>query len=312
MNVFSEPSEAAREMTTAPVHTKAAAAVAVIIVTYNSAAVLPGLLDSLSSGLEGIDRYEVIVVDNDSHDLSAEIAEQHSVKAKVIRMGRNAGYAAGINAATDLIAAESDILILNPDIRLSKGCMHHLYKRLRGDKVGIAVPQILNEDGTIAKSLRREPSLLTVWADSLLGSKIAASLGLGEIVATPQLYRRGGAVEWATGAALAVSGLARRTVGLWDESFFLYSEEVDYMERARRAGLQITYEARARAVHIGGEYHANPYLSALMTANRIHYYRRHHGPLATMLFRLAIVVGETMRFALGPGHRAALWAALSR
>jgi GT2 family glycosyltransferase len=226
-------------------------------------------------------------------------------------MGRNAGYAAGINAATTLIAEESDILILNPDIRLSKGCMHHLHKWLCWEKIGIAVPQILNEDGTIATSLRREPSLLTVWSDALLGAKLAAYLGLGEIVAKSQLYRSGGAVEWATGAALAVAARARRTVGLWDESFFLYSEEVDYMERVRRAGLEIAYEARARAVHIGGEYHANPYLSGLMTANRIRYYRRHHGPLATMFFRLAIIVGETMRFALGPGHRAALWAALS-
>ena len=66
----------------------------------------------------------------------------------------------------------------------------------------------------------------------------------------------------------------------------------------------------ARAVHIGGEYRENIGLSALMTSNRIHYYGRHHGSAATFLFRLGIIAGEVIRFGLGPGHRAALSAAL--
>jgi GT2 family glycosyltransferase len=226
-------------------------------------------------------------------------------------MDRNAGYAAGINAAAATLSADTDILVLNPDIRLRRGCVLRLSDRLRQPSVGIAVPQILNEDETLALSLRREPTIVTIWSDALLGTKLAARIGLGEIVADPALYQRGGVVEWATGAALAVSARARRAVGEWDESFFLYSEEVDYMERVRRAGLDIVYDVEARAVHFGGEYHENTFLSALMTANRIRYYRRHHGPLATLVFRLGIIVGEVMRIALSPGHRAALRAALS-
>ena len=71
----------------------------IVIVSYNSALVLPGLLDSLSAGLEGIKKYEIIVADNDSADNSVDIALAHAIRPKVIRMGRNAGYAAGINAA---------------------------------------------------------------------------------------------------------------------------------------------------------------------------------------------------------------------
>ncbi len=287
-----------------------AAPLAVVIVTYNSASVLPGLLDSLPSGLGGIEHCQVIVVDNDSHDDSVQLALSHPVGVKVIRMGRNAGYAAAINAAAETIGADSDLLVLNPDIRLKKGCMLQLSKRLADPSVGIAVPQILEEDETVARSLRREPTLLTIWSDALLGTTLAAQIGLGEIVADPEAYRGGGTVEWATGAAVAISARARMTVGRWDESFFLYSEEVDYLERVRRAGLKIVYEASAQAVHFGGDYHENAYLSALMTANRIRYFRRHHGALATMLFRLGIIVGQTMRFALGAGQRAALHAAL--
>lgn len=284
---------------------------ALIIVTYNSADVLPGLLDSLPDGCAGIDTVEVFVVDNDSRDECVDLALAHPVRPTVISMGRNAGYAAAINAAARCVGHRSNLLILNPDIRLHPGAARALCLRLSDPSVGVAVPQIIAESGDVARSLRREPSMKTAWSDALLGTGLAARLGAGEIVDDPQLYARGGPAEWATGAILAISARARLAVGEWDESFFLYSEEVDYLERVRRCGLTVSYVPGARAVHIGGEYHDNPYLSALMTANRIRYFRRHHGVISTALFRLSIIVGEIMRAPLGPGHRAALRAAFT-
>lgn len=308
-------------MNVVPAGTKAEAASAAggtrrplfaIVVTYNSAEVLPGLLDSLAAGFAGIGRSGVIVVDNDSHDGSADIAAAHPIGPAVIRTGRNAGYAAGINAATRTIEADADILILNPDIRLLPGAAERLSTCLSDPTVGVAAPRMLNEDGSLALSLRREPTLVTAWSDALVGTSIAARLGLGEIVSNPVAYERRSRAEWATGAILAISGPARAVVGEWDETFFLYSEEVDYMERVRRCGLSVTYVPDAEATHFGGEYHNNTFLASLMTKNRIRYFRRHHGAVATALFRLSIIVGETMRFGLGPGHRAAFRAALAR
>lgn len=289
----------------------ATSGLAVVIVTYNSEDVLPGLLDSLREGLLGVARYEVIVVDNDSGDRSVKLAREHPINPRVVEMRRNAGYAAGINAAAAIVDPAMALLVLNPDVRLCSNAAARLLSRLRDPAIGVAVPTIENEDGTVAQSLRREPSLITAWSDALVGTKLAARLGLGEIVADPALYRDGGLVEWATGAALAISAKARFLVGEWDETFFLYSEEVDYMERVRRAGFAVVYDTQARAMHIGGDYHENSFLSALMTTNRIRYFRRHHSALATTLFRLSIVVGETMRLGLGAGHRAAWRAALT-
>ncbi|MBD0415664.1 glycosyltransferase family 2 protein [Tianweitania sp. Rool2] len=283
---------------------------AVVVVTYNSAAVLEGLLDSLPSGLAGAGDFTVYIVDNDSHDESVRIAEAHSVRPVVIRMGRNAGYAAGINAALARLDPLADVLILNPDIRLHPGVGRELRCRLQDRAIGVVVPKIMNDDGSLNRSLRRQPSVVTAWSDALFGSKVAARFNLGEVVADAAVYDRGGAAEWATGAILMIAGHARQLVGDWDESFFLYSEEVDYLERIRHSGLSVFYEPRAKAVHIGGDYQDNAFLSALMTRNRIRYHRRHHGALATALFRLSIIVGETMRFTLGPGHRAALRAAI--
>src|SRR5262245_8178473 len=284
----------------------------IVIVTYNSAAVLPGLLDSLPAGLEGVEHCETIVVDNNSDDDSVDVALAHPTRPRVIRMGRNAGYAAGINAGAATVDSETDLLILNPDIRLLPGAVGLLLARLRDCSVGVAVPRILAEDGTTRWSLRREPSVSTAWTVAILGGTLAARIGNGEMIGDPAMYDREALVEWATGAILVVAARARAIVGDWDESFFLYMEEVDYLRRVRESGFSVVYVPQAQAVHIEGEYSQNPRLSALLAANRIRYHRRHHGPLSTALYRLSIIVGEGLRaFRGAPGHRAALRAALT-
>ncbi len=284
---------------------------AVVTVTYNSRDVLTGFLDSLVGGLAGIEDCEVVVADNASADDSADLALAHRIRPRVVRTGRNGGYSAGINAAIATTSADRDILILNPDIRLMAGTAARLLDELNDSSVGVAVPTIFDEDGSIARSVRREPSLATIWSDSLLGTKIASSIGLGELVSTPALYRDGGAIDWATGAALMVSAPARRAIGAWDESFFLYSEEVDYLRRVRDRGFSVRFVPEAHCVHIGGDYHDNTQLSALMTRNRIRYYRRYHGPVSTEIYRLGLLAEGSLRYALGPGHRAAFKAALT-
>jgi GT2 family glycosyltransferase len=295
-------------MTYQPAHFR----LSIVIVTYNSASVIQGLLDSIPSGLKGIEQVETIVVDNDSADDSVDIALAHPIRPKVISMGRNAGYAAGINAGVATAHPDADLLILNPDIRLLPNAARLLVDRLTEKSVGVAVPRILTEDGTTYWSLRREPSLLTAWTDAILGGTLAGRIGTGEMVGDAATYDREGLVEWATGAIVAVAARARRIVGDWDESFFLYMEEVDYLRRVRECGFSVAYVPQAQAVHIGGEYSENPRLSALLCANRIRYHRRHHGPLSTALFRLSIIVGEGIRAVRGsPGHRAAVRAAVT-
>jgi GT2 family glycosyltransferase len=287
------------------------AGLSIIIVTYNSAAVLPGLLDSLPAGLEGVKQFETIVVDNDSHDDSVEIALAHPVRPRVIRSGRNAGYAAAINAAAATVSADADLLILNPDVRLHPGVASLLVDRLADSSVGVAVPRILDEDGATSWSIRREPTVVTAWVQAVLGGTLAARIGRSEMVGDPEVYDREGPVDWATGAILAVSARVRAIVGDWDESFFLYMEEVDYMRRVRECGFSVVYVPQAQAMHIGGEYRENPRLYGLLSANRIRYHRRHHGPISTAALRLSIILGEGLRAVRGPpGHRAAVRAAL--
>jgi N-acetylglucosaminyl-diphospho-decaprenol L-rhamnosyltransferase len=282
---------------------------AVIIVTYNSGDTLGGLLDTLGAGLAGIGQTEIVVVDNASADDSVAIALRHPIGVRVVQTGRNGGYAAGINAGSATISPDADLLILNPDIRVAPGSVAHLMRRL-SPNIGITVPRILHEDGTLFHSLRREPSLQTAWADALLGTKLGYGLDRGECVCNDGRYERTGLVDWASGSALLVSSHARASIGPWDESFFLYSEEVDYQRRIREAGQHIAFVPEAVFIHIGGEYSRNARLYALLTANRIIDYERHHGAVANVIFRLAVLSGELLRSIGGSAvHRAGVHAA---
>ena len=278
----------------------------VVVVTYNSGGVIAGLLDSLPDGLEGVAGYEVIVVDNDSQDGSAEIAANHPLRPRVIRSGANAGYAAGINIAATAARDDAHLLILNPDLRLLRGSVRPMLDALGRPGAGIALPRNFKEDGDLDPTIRREPSVLSAWSEALLGGTLAARLGVGEVVAPGKRYERAGPVEWATASALLVAARARHAVGPWDESFFLYSEEVDYQRRVRRAGMDIVYVPESEVMHIGGEYRVNSRLYALLTSNRIRYFGRHHGTLATLCFRAGIAAGEALRGWRGSVHRTAL------
>lgn len=294
----------------APKSAGATETVSVVIVSYNSARVLPGLLDSICGGMEGVDSFDVIVADNRSKDGSAELAENHRLAPRVIRMGSNAGYAAAINAAASIADRDAFLLVLNPDTRLSTGCVRPLLDHARQGSTGVALPRNLRDDGSLDPTLRREPSLLTAWSDALLGGRLASRLGLGEVVAEADGYDRARKAEWATGSALLITPAARAAVGFWDETYFLYSEEVDYQRRIRKAGLDIVFVPQSVVTHVGGEYRANARLYSLLTSNRIRYFARNHGPVATLLFRAGVAAGEAVRVLRGAPNRAALVCAL--
>lgn len=284
---------------------------AVIVVSYNSSLVLPNLLSSLNAGLTGISRFEVIVVDNKSKDDSVAIAKAHPISPRVVETGRNGGYSAGINAGAAIVPPDWDILILNPDLQLAQGAAAIMSKRLQDPKVGVVVSRILNQDGSLSLSLRREPSIQSAWSEALLGGRISGRLGIGEVIADPESYEAPRQVDWATGAILMVSSKARQIVGDWDERFFLYSEEVDYMRRVRMQGLTVEYEPRAQAMHIGGDTEGSPFLFAVQTTSRLRDFNARSGFVRRLLFRAGVATGEAIRSVRNRSHRAALKAALS-
>ncbi|WPR66103.1 glycosyltransferase family 2 protein [Glutamicibacter protophormiae] len=269
--------------------------VSIVVVTYNSAAELPGLIESLRAEANDL-RLRLIIADNDSVDDTRAMISRHQDLVLIDTRG-NLGYAAGINAAVQCVPNEDRaILVLNPDLRVEPGAVRALWERLHREQAGITVPQLLNDDGSFYPSLRREPSLATAVGEALFGSHWARRpQQLAEVVHDPAVYRRAHRIDWATGAALMIRRSLARSLGDWDERFFLYSEEVDYFRRARMVHEAIWFEPAARMRHIGGASGASIQLEALMAVNRIRYIRKYHRAPYAQLFRQMVMLREALR-----------------
>jgi N-acetylglucosaminyl-diphospho-decaprenol L-rhamnosyltransferase len=283
----------------------------VIAVTFNSVNVVPAFLGALPDALEGVRSARVYVADNGSTDGTVERISETAPWVRVRQTGRNLGYAGGINFILREELGTQGVLVLNPDAIPSSGFARHL---LDGVEKGadIAVPRIVDDRGNLKFSLRREPTLARAVGEAVLGGHRAARFNRwGDMIRDPARYVNGATADWATGAAMLISRPVLDTVGLWDESFFLYSEETEYALRARKAGFTVRFVSAAEVMHPGGAMSRSPELWSLLAVNRVRLYRCNHGRLATAAYWLVVVLNEATRASLGrPTHRAALRALL--
>jgi len=290
--------------------------ITVVVVTWNSASVLGGLLDSLPAGMEGT-AWTLVIADNGSADGTLEVARQAAPDASLVELGRNRGFAAAVNRAVQSADVATDILLLNPDVRLAPRCAARLAMRLRTSpqpnrRVGIAVPRLLDGAGEPTPTLRHEPSIPRVLAETILGARRAGRWGVGETILASDAYSRPTVAPWASGAAMMISRECLSTCGAWDESFFLYSEDTEFALRARERGFLTELAPDARAVHLGGASRRDPRLWSLLAVNKWELYRRRHGPLRAGLFRVACVARELRQAAAGHSPGAAAARALMR
>lgn len=292
--------------------------VVVIAVTWNSAAVLPGFLATLPDAMAGLDDWRLVVADNASADDTVAVLRALAPDAEVVQTGRNAGYAAGLNAALAVCdpAATRAVLVCNPDVRMRTDCARELVEALDaphpdGSRTGIAAPVLLEEDGAVFPSLRREPSVARAFGEAVLGNRRAGRFPRwGEMITDPAAYTRPTRADWAGGALMALSRRCLDACGPWDESFFLYSEETEYCLRARDRGYATCLVPEASAVHLGGDSRVSPRLWTLLTLNRVRLYRLRHGAAATAAFRAAVLLREASRATLGREASRAAAAAL--
>jgi N-acetylglucosaminyl-diphospho-decaprenol L-rhamnosyltransferase len=283
-----------------------------IVVTHNSAADLPGMLDTIPAAATGI-RTRILVVDNDSTDnIAAAVAGRPGIE--LVRADGNLGYAGGINAGRRHLGPTRTVAVLNPDLRFTPGSLARLVEVASSPGVGAAVPRFLDKDNDRAfPSLRREPSILRALGDAVLGGHWPGRPAwLSEMVWDERRYDHAGPVDWGTGAVLVLASEVNTAIGEWDdERFFLYSEETDYSRRIRAAGWTIQYVPGASVTHRGGGSGTSALLTALTEVNRVRYYRKYHGWLSSAVFRAVVILAAALR-AGRPANRAALRALLWR
>jgi N-acetylglucosaminyl-diphospho-decaprenol L-rhamnosyltransferase len=264
---------------------------AVVVVAYNSDHVLPGLLDSLPAGLDGLCA-QVMVVDNGSTDGSLRTLRARSDCQLIV--STNTGYSGGINLGVRHAEAGLPILILNPDVRLRPGSVRRMLTALSVPGTGIVAPQVRGPDDSLHLSLRRAPSIPR--AMGLTKTRIPL---FSEYIYESDAYRTAHLVDWALGAALLVSRECHDALGGWDESYFLYSEETDFCLRAAELGFGTRFEPSAVVEHIGGQSGQSATTHTMQVINRVRLYRRRHRPAAAWMYFVISLLNEASRIPRG-------------
>jgi GT2 family glycosyltransferase len=281
--------------------------VGVVVVTYNSADVLPGLLASLPDGLSGLD-WDLVVVDNGSQDRSVVIVRDTRPEAVCIETGRNGGYAAGFNIGVAALPDATAVMVLNADVRLDPGCVAELLRALHEPGTGIAVPLLTDGHGDLVLSMRREPAVGREVLETILGGpKLGRIWDAGVMVADQRRYAVEMTTDWAEGSTQLISRECLNACGPWDESYFLFSEETEFGLRAKDKGYATRFVPSARATHLQGGSADDPAKWALLCRNKVHLFRTRNGALRSAAFYLCTLAREASRAAIGRAtSRAAL------
>jgi N-acetylglucosaminyl-diphospho-decaprenol L-rhamnosyltransferase len=219
---------------------------AVIIVNYNGGAMLE---DCVRSAIrEGVAAAQIIVVDNGSRDGSIENLKRAIQSLTFIQNNCNAGFARAVNQGIKQAAAEF-ILLLNNDAQLELGALQAFAEAFDTlPNLAIAGGQLRYPDGRLQSAFAPLPSV----AEEIL------PLALLKLI-SPQRFRRKTsvrdpmAVECVLGACLCLRTSILPRLGLLDEDYFFFFEEIEWCQRARRIGAEVYYLPAARAVHAGGQ-----------------------------------------------------------
>jgi GT2 family glycosyltransferase len=231
-----------------------------VIVNYRTAGLVCDCLQSLEPEIASLPGACVRVVDNDSQDGSAQRlsrfveASRYGRWAQVLQAPRNGGFSYGNNFAIQQLLEEQDVgafFLLNPDTYVRRGALKPLLEILdRQPKIGIVGSRLEDPDGTPHRSLFRFPSILGELEWSMAIGPVTRLLHRWAISRPPPDEPT--ACDWVAGASMLIRRAVFESIGLLDEGYFLYFEEVDYCLRAARAGWKCWYEPRSRVVHLVG------------------------------------------------------------
>ena len=230
---------------------RAGARLTLVTVTYNSAGALEALLESVHRHLPAA---EVIVVDNASRDQTGAVIERWRgpLALTPILLGENLGFGSACNRGV-AVAGGGVTALLNPDVELVDDSLLALAAELMraGAPERLLAPLVLSRDGHRQDTAHPLPCSAAELAHALVP---AAALGGSAAAATltPWRSRHPRPVGWAVGCALVARTSTLRRLGPFDQSIFLYAEDLDLCLRAREQGIETWFWPDARVLHDGG------------------------------------------------------------
>jgi N-acetylglucosaminyl-diphospho-decaprenol L-rhamnosyltransferase len=263
----------------------------VLIVNYASWPLTLRCIESLRETHYG--DLEIVVVDNDS----VEPPELPS-EVRLIRNKENVGFARAHN--TGIAASGGDpVVIINPDTVVERDFFEHLSEFVsKNPRVGIAGPRILDSDGKLQLSARREISALSgfLGRTSLLTRLFPKSSIVKSQFPAVTDQSHPTSVDWVSGACMVIRRDTLRDVGPLDERFFMYFEDADLCRRARAAGWLVYYLPQVEIVHqTGASSRSKPKAIWLLHKSAFLYHRKHgaHGPFD--VYSAVVLAGLALR-----------------
>jgi N-acetylglucosaminyl-diphospho-decaprenol L-rhamnosyltransferase len=269
--------------------------VSVVVVTYNA---LPWIEQCLAS----VPGQELIVVDNGSSDGTPAFVRERFPRALVIEQ-ENRGLAAGWNRG--LAVASGDYhLLLNADAWVVGDGLRRLVEVMeRLPRAGIVGPLVHGPDGRLQRSVRGFPTLWRLATEYFFLRKLAPrSRAFNAFYAGGFDYDRECEAEFLMGAALLVRPEAAAQVGPLDESFFLFSEEVDWCYRFRQAGWSVVFTPEAEVIHVGGAAHGGRFLREQVIGH-LRFLDKHRGRRQAERARRLLAAALTLRGLAFRGER---------
>jgi GT2 family glycosyltransferase len=272
--------------------------ISIIIVNWNTRQITINCINSIVENT--IIPYEIIVIDNCSTDGSQEALGKINL-IKLIRNDANVGFAKANNQG--MLIAQGDVfLLLNSDTIILGNAIEDAYRILKSDPTFAMVGcKLLNEDLTLQRSCSFFPSLLTPILGKQIVSKIRNkyfpffstrldSAYLDEEHDQPLFP------DWIMGAFMMVRKEAVDQVGMFDEDYFMYDEDMDWCYRFKKAGWGIHYIPDTAIVHFGGaSSSAVPRKTmARHVASTLLFFIKHHGTLACKLYAIVNVIALTI------------------
>jgi GT2 family glycosyltransferase len=284
--------------------------ISVVIVSFNTRELLHGCLDSLRACALPL---HVVVVDNASRDGSAAMVRERFPNVALVALDENSGFAAGTNAGLRrvmssgrLISSELKtqnskldyLLLLNPDTVVHPGAIEALAAFLDAHpRVGAVGPRLLNTDGTVQPAAFRFPTLSMTALDlfppgEVLPGRLYNSWWHGRYPQEPTACAPF-PIDHPLGACILARRDVIEQVGMLDEQFFMYAEEVDWCYRVRQAGWAIWQEPRACVTHVGGAATSQfrSRMQIALYASRLRFFRKHYSPHLARAHRLIIRAG---------------------
>jgi GT2 family glycosyltransferase len=235
-----------------------------VIVNFNAGAELEVCLQSIEVAMHGRS-WETIVVDNASTDGSDAIVAQFTPQARLLRNPANIGFGRAVNQGL-AIARAPLVLVINPDCQLGAGALEPLEAALAvHPSCAIVGPKILDPDGAVQGSARGDPDMLTgIFGRTSALQRRLPGLGVSKRNVVNVEYEPGTrnrepgtvdapSVDWVSGACMLARTDMLRSVGGFDERYFLYWEDADLCRRLRDRGHDIRYVPDAVAIHRVGQ-----------------------------------------------------------